>query len=64
MAGLFSDHHNDPHGGFGVLYFMADDFREMGHSFLDLWCCHFVLWSISNQNDLGLFSAKRQVDGI
>jgi hypothetical protein len=43
---------------------MANDFREMGHSFPDLRCCHFALWPFSNQNDLDLFSAKRQVDGI
>ena len=64
MAGLLSDDHDDPYGRTRSLYSVANDFREMGHSFLDLWCCHVALWFISNQNDLGLFSSKRQVDGI
>jgi hypothetical protein len=64
MAGLFSDRHDDSHGGIRILYFMASDFREMGHGFRDLWWCHFTLWSIPSQNDMGLFSSERRVDGI
>ena len=60
MAGLFSDHYNQPHGRVRVLYLMADDFREMGHSIFDLWCCTFVICLVSNQNDLDLLSTERQ----
>ena len=54
MAGLFSDHHNHPHGGIRVLYFVANDFRQVGLPILDLLCCLFALWPVSNQNDLDL----------
>jgi hypothetical protein len=64
MAGLLSNDHDGPDARTRSLYSVANDSREMGHSFLDLWYCHLAFWSISNQNDLGLFSAKRQVDGI
>ena len=54
MAGLFSDHYNHPHGGIRVLYFVANDFRQMGLPILHLLRCNFALCPLSNQNDLDL----------
>ncbi len=64
MAGLFSNLNNYSYDGIRGLYSVANGFREMGPSFSDFWCCHSALWLVSNENDLDLFSAKRQVDGI
>jgi hypothetical protein len=64
MAGLLSDDHDRLHDRFGFLHLMADHFREMGDSVSDFFHCPPSLQRFSNQNDLDLFSAKRQIDGI
>jgi len=60
MAGLFSDYYNCPHGRIRSLYYVADDFFQMGHPILHLLHCHIALQLVSNQNDLDLLSTKRQ----
>ncbi len=64
MAGLLSDDHDGLHDRFGFLHLMADHFREVGDSVSDFFHCPPSLQRFSNQNDLVLFSTKRQVDGI
>ncbi len=56
MAGLFSDRYHWFHGRFKFLYLVAGDFCDVGSSLLHLRRCPFAVRSVSNQDDLGLFS--------
>jgi hypothetical protein len=60
MAGLFSNFHNRPHGRPWRLHFVANRFRSLGLSFADPWSRSFALRSVSNQDNLGLFSEEGQ----
>jgi hypothetical protein len=58
MERLLSDRYQPRDGDPGGNDLLADDFREMGLAFTDLFHRPFSLWDLSVSDDLGLFPAE------